>query len=71
MRKIIRDHFGVSNREIKLNRTEKGKPVLDMPKNNRFSFNVSHHGDYVIAASQVGSSIGVDTMTVERPSREK
>ncbi|CAD5121997.1 DgyrCDS10450 [Dimorphilus gyrociliatus] len=71
MRKIIRDHFGVSNSEIKLSRTEKGKPVLDMPKNNRFSFNVSHHGDYVIAAAQVGSPIGVDIMTIDSPSAER
>lgn len=53
--------------QIRLGRSEKGKPILENPNIPHCcpSFNVSHQGDYVVLASDCGPYCGVDTMKVE------
>jgi 4'-phosphopantetheinyl transferase len=55
---------------IKLGRTEKGKPYLmnNAPEGcERLSFNVSHHGDYVVLAAETFTDVGIDVMKLETP----
>ena len=71
MRKVICQCLGIPYNEIKLARTEKGKPYLTNPpadnKLENFNFNVSHQGNYAILAAEPLHDVGVDVMQVEYP----
>ena len=55
LRKAISQDLNISWANIQLLRTEKGRPFLNIPTNiigaDKYSFNVSHHGDYTVLAS--------------------
>jgi 4'-phosphopantetheinyl transferase len=65
IRKAIAECLHVPYKEIKLGRTEKGKPFLvNMPQES-FSFNVSHNGEYAVLAASRQGNIGIDVMKYE------
>ncbi|KRY37719.1 Beta-lactamase-like protein 2, partial [Trichinella spiralis] len=69
MRKAISVCTGLAWDEIKLIRSSTGKPMLDesIKLDYQFSFNLSHHGDYVILATSSSSVCGADVMKIEYP----
>ena len=60
---------GLAYHCISLDRTEKGKPFLvNCPLScEQFDFNISHDGNYAVAAAELQYSVGVDIMQVDRP----
>ena len=71
MRKVISHCLGIPWNEIRLERTEKGKPFLAnevSPERRHFNFNVSHQGNYAVLAAEPRHHVGVDIMQVEWPS---
>lgn len=74
LRKIIHQVTKIPYSEVCLGRTEKGKPYLidELPVEYKgFSFNVSHHGDYVVLAAETHAEVGIDVMKLETPSGAK
>ncbi|KAL4229965.1 hypothetical protein ACF0H5_010355 [Mactra antiquata] len=74
LRRMLHRVTKIPYNEITLGRTEKGKPYLlntveDIYKD--LSFNVSHHGDYVVLAAEVNTAVGIDTMKLEKPAAAK
>eukprot|EP00058_Branchiostoma_floridae_P026098 XP_002611588.1 hypothetical protein BRAFLDRAFT_63764 [Branchiostoma floridae] len=72
IRKAINDQLGIPWRDIRLGRTEKGKPYLTSTvdaDHALFSFNVSHSGDYAVLAAESRNVVGVDVMKVDYPNR--
>ncbi|KRZ06587.1 Beta-lactamase-like protein 2, partial [Trichinella zimbabwensis] len=69
MRKAISVCTGLAWDEITLIRSSTGKPMLaeNIQLDYQFSFNLSHHGDYVILATSSSSVCGVDVMKIEYP----
>ncbi|XP_061184564.1 L-aminoadipate-semialdehyde dehydrogenase-phosphopantetheinyl transferase-like [Saccostrea echinata] len=63
--KAIADCLDIPYKEIKLGRTEKGKPYLVNKVQGSLSFNVSHNGDYAVLAASKSGIIGVDVMKYE------
>lgn len=64
LHKLVRDTLKISNSQIQLARTERGKPYfpnLNLP----LSFNVSHQGAYTVMAASPRSLLGVDIMRVD------
>ena len=60
------NHYGKSNKEIQLARTDKRKPYLvGQKESGGFSFNVSHQGQYSVLAAQDRCLLGVDVMQLE------
>eukprot|EP01121_Diplochlamys_sp_Union-15-3_P017357 TRINITY_DN6095_c0_g1_i2.p1 TRINITY_DN6095_c0_g1~~TRINITY_DN6095_c0_g1_i2.p1 ORF type:complete len:216 (-),score=23.54 TRINITY_DN6095_c0_g1_i2:18-665(-) len=55
---------GIPHREMKLNRTERGKPYHEnlVNKFTNFNFNVSHSDGWVVGGSEPYHLIGVDVM---------
>ena len=70
MRKVIAESLSIPYKEIKLSRTEKGKPFLENHAQHfpNFNFNVSHQGEYAVLAAESEYQIGVDVMQIEYPS---
>ncbi|XP_006814968.1 L-aminoadipate-semialdehyde dehydrogenase-phosphopantetheinyl transferase-like [Saccoglossus kowalevskii] len=72
LRKVVSDTLQIPWNEVKLARTDKGKPFLlnTVPKHlPNFNFNVSHQGDYSVIAAEPALQVGVDVMKVEQPNR--
>ncbi|KRZ74251.1 L-aminoadipate-semialdehyde dehydrogenase-phosphopantetheinyl transferase [Trichinella papuae] len=69
MRKAISVCTGLAWDEITLIRSSTGKPMLaeNIQLDYQFSFNLSHHGDYVILATSSSSVCGADVMKIEYP----
>lgn len=72
MRKFVNEFAGISYREIKFGRDERGKPEILYPAvgnfKNKVSFNVSHQGDFCVLVGEIGEfPLGVDVMRLERP----
>ncbi|XP_025084968.1 L-aminoadipate-semialdehyde dehydrogenase-phosphopantetheinyl transferase-like isoform X2 [Pomacea canaliculata] len=72
IRAAVSSMMGLPYGQIKLSRTEKGKPyILNQPNgktpSNRCNFNISHQGDYVVLAAEAQKLIGIDVMKVEWP----
>lgn len=64
LHKLIRETLQISNEEVILERTEKGKPYLPklaLP----FHFNVSHQGAYTVVAASPSHWVGVDVMRID------
>lgn len=64
MRKFVHEATLYPYNDIRFLRDERGKPVLSIPHSN-LAFNVSHQGDYVVLAGNVGDILGVDVMKLE------
>ncbi|CAI2355568.1 unnamed protein product [Caenorhabditis sp. 36 PRJEB53466] len=58
-------------KNIKFERTEKGKPYLVSPADTKFGLNTSHQGDYVAFASSCSSHVGVDIMRLDTQRNNK
>jgi len=68
-RHAVLQQTGLPYHSISLGRTEKGKPFLvNCPLLcEQFDFNISHDGDFAVAAAELRHLVGVDTMQVDRP----
>ena len=53
--------LGLENREVRLGRTQHGKPVLEM-EDSGWDYNVSHAGDWVVFAAGEARQLGLDVM---------
>jgi len=52
--------------EVKISRNEKGRPyLLEVDKNWNVDFNLSHSGEWIVAAITKNSSVGVDVEKIE------
>ncbi|XP_036393013.1 L-aminoadipate-semialdehyde dehydrogenase-phosphopantetheinyl transferase [Megalops cyprinoides] len=71
MRKLISERMGIAWDQIHLARTAKGKPFLASPPSpstlRRWSFNVSHQGDFAVLAAEQNLQVGVDVMKTAMP----
>ncbi|XP_061074232.1 L-aminoadipate-semialdehyde dehydrogenase-phosphopantetheinyl transferase [Conger conger] len=71
LRKLIWERMGISWDQIRFERTAKGKPFLANPPSStevcRWSFNVSHQGDFAVLAAEQGWQVGVDVMKTTMP----
>ncbi|XP_002131714.2 L-aminoadipate-semialdehyde dehydrogenase-phosphopantetheinyl transferase [Ciona intestinalis] len=58
--------LGVKWHDLKLSRTEKGKPILDPVVHNvhKIYFNASHQGDYAAVVAHNEHNVGIDIMDV-------
>lgn len=65
LRKLARETLQLSNDEIKLERTSKGKPYVSNVPNFPYKFNVSHQGSYTIVAASQSQLVGVDVMRID------
>lgn len=65
IRKAITECLNLPYKEIKLGRTEKGKPFLVNLVQESFSFNVSHNGEFAVLAASRNGNIGIDVMKYE------
>ena len=68
-RRAVLQQTGLPYQSISLDRTEKGKPFLVNSPSlcEQFDFNISHDGDYAVAAAELQHSVGVDIVQVDRP----
>jgi len=68
-RQAVLRQTGFPYHSILLDRTQKGKPFLVNcpPSCEQFNFNISHDGDYAVAAAELQHLVGVDIMQVDRP----
>nr|XP_015197204.1 PREDICTED: L-aminoadipate-semialdehyde dehydrogenase-phosphopantetheinyl transferase [Lepisosteus oculatus] len=70
IRKLISEKMGIVWNEINLQRTAKGKPFLANPAPSscvKYSFNISHQGDYAVLAAESGLQVGIDVMKTTLP----
>lgn len=67
LRKFVHKSTNLIYNEIEFIRDDKGKPILKNTLiDQEIAFNVSHQGDFVVLAGQVGlSTIGCDVMKLE------
>ena len=67
--------MGIVWDQIQLERTARGKPIVANPIADagqpRWSFNVSHQGDYAVLAAEPGLHVGADVMKTTAPGRER
>jgi len=66
LRKLARETLLLSNDEIKLERSVKGKPYVSNRPNFPYKFNVSHQGSYTVVAASDSQFVGVDVMRIDR-----
>lgn len=72
LRQLVHKVTKIPYADIRLARTEKGKPYLnnELPLElQTLSFNVSHHGEMVVLAAETNCSVGVDVMKLETPGK--
>nr|A0A1B3PEJ0.1 RecName: Full=Phosphopantetheinyl transferase; Short=PPTase [Thraustochytrium sp. ATCC 26185]AOG21007.1 phosphopantetheinyl transferase [Thraustochytrium sp. ATCC 26185] len=67
IRTMVAEALRVDPAEIELKRTEMGKPFVARPDPGTFSFNLSHHGDWVVLMGHPSRAVGVDIMKYEQP----
>ncbi|KAH3842146.1 L-aminoadipate-semialdehyde dehydrogenase-phosphopantetheinyl transferase-like [Dreissena polymorpha] len=70
LRRMLHRLTKIPYADIRLARTEKGKPYLtnELPPDFvSLSFNVSHHGDLVVLAGELACDVGIDVMKLETP----
>ncbi|ESN94883.1 hypothetical protein HELRODRAFT_133824, partial [Helobdella robusta] len=69
IRAAVRKALSLKNVDIKLQRTDNGRPFLEQTSgtNSNFDFNISHQDELVVLASEFHGRIGVDTMAIDRP----
>jgi len=69
LRKVIHKNLGIDYQDIRLDRSDKGKPFLTNELkedcDSQPSFNVSHQGSYSVLAAETRYLVGVDVMRVE------
>ena len=73
LRAAISEALNVPRAAVELSRTDRGKPCVTSgflsryPESTEFSFNISHHGDYVVLSAERCGGIGIDVMKIEQP----
>lgn len=78
LRRVVCHRIGIPWSEIRLKRSPRGKPYLELPEASahlsrfaaeagRWSFNLSHQGDCAVLAAERGLQVGVDVMKVAMP----
>lgn len=72
LRKFVSEKMNVPWSQIRLERTPRGKPYLATPPQVgppalRWSFNVSHQGDFAVLAAEQGLQVGADVMKTVMP----
>lgn len=71
MRKSVAETLAIPSDQVRLSRTPKKKPYLDMPTEHAklpgYNFNVTHSGDYVLLVSSPSTLIGVDVADIRPP----
>ncbi|CAL8372725.1 unnamed protein product [Gadus morhua 'NCC'] len=79
LRKFVCERIAVPWSEIQLARSPRGKPYLVLPEATtthtpplsreaqRWSFNISHQGEYAVLAAEQGLQVGVDVMKTTMP----
>ncbi|XP_071087387.1 L-aminoadipate-semialdehyde dehydrogenase-phosphopantetheinyl transferase-like [Haliotis cracherodii] len=68
IRRVLADMTGRDFINIRLRRTDKGKPFLEPAGSGEDfhgSFNVAHHGDFAVLAADAHHAVGTDVMKVE------
>lgn len=65
LRSCAANVFGLTNQEIVLDRTDKGKPKIKNAIDRTFDMNVSHHGRLAVLASDSSPKVGIDIMKIE------
>ncbi|CAJ0583334.1 unnamed protein product, partial [Mesorhabditis spiculigera] len=65
LRHAAKKFTGCEWKDIKFEKTEKGKPYLASPAGTTFGLNITHQGDYVAFASSCSSKVGVDFMRLD------
>nr|XP_039265020.1 L-aminoadipate-semialdehyde dehydrogenase-phosphopantetheinyl transferase-like [Styela clava] len=72
LRYSISKSMNIPWEKIKLIRTDKGKPIVDLKNSEQnfntklaeIGFNISHNGDFVVAVTDMTPQVGVDVMNV-------
>ncbi|KAL8587657.1 hypothetical protein ACOMHN_045346 [Nucella lapillus] len=72
IRRVVSSLLGIPYADVKLARTDKGKPYVANPQDGETgdescNFNISHQGDFVVIAADERCEVGVDVMKVEWP----
>lgn len=71
---VVHNILKIPHDEIIIKRTLEGKPYLEYDKLGsdfpNFNFNVSHHGDYVVIASEPLCLVGLDVVSYTTPQNE-
>uniref|UniRef100_T1JM81 L-aminoadipate-semialdehyde dehydrogenase-phosphopantetheinyl transferase n=1 Tax=Strigamia maritima TaxID=126957 RepID=T1JM81_STRMM len=65
LRKLINEYLKIEYSQVRLDRTEKGKPFLvnELPAgSSSLNFNLSHNGKYVVLAGEPKFQVGIDVM---------
>ncbi|XP_064638099.1 L-aminoadipate-semialdehyde dehydrogenase-phosphopantetheinyl transferase-like [Lineus longissimus] len=71
LRKAISDTLQIPYGDVRLDRTEKGKPFLVNTVATHFSFNVSHQGKLAVLATEFDKDVGIDVMEITQPRGSK
>ncbi|KAK5580477.1 hypothetical protein RB653_000495 [Dictyostelium firmibasis] len=72
MIELVKNMLSLDYDSIKFKRTESNKPYLSTTNSKKFSFNVSHDSNWVIAiGSLISDSIGIDIMDCKIPRNQK
>ncbi|KAI6177483.1 4'-phosphopantetheinyl transferase [Aphelenchoides bicaudatus] len=65
LRQAVCKLTGASWADVKIERTEKGKPFIVQPEGFDIGLNASHQGDYTVFATSCSSKVGVDVMRLD------
>ncbi|KAI6239130.1 4'-phosphopantetheinyl transferase [Aphelenchoides fujianensis] len=65
LRRAVNEFTGAEWKDIKIERTERGKPYVTNPPDFHFGLNASHQGDYTVFATSCSDSVGVDVMRLD------
>lgn len=68
IRKFVSEKMGIAWDKILLKRSENGKPFVANPDTDtrRWTFNVSHEGDFAVLAADPELEVGADVMNTNR-----
>jgi len=69
IRRCIKMISSIQWKDIRLQRSEKGKPVCVNATSGKLFFNISHQGDYTVLAASTQNNIGVDVMKFSPPNQ--
>ncbi|KAI6188723.1 4'-phosphopantetheinyl transferase [Aphelenchoides besseyi] len=65
LRRAVCKFTGANWADVKIERTEKGKPFVVNPPDCHFGLNASHQGDYTVFATSCSPGVGVDVMRLD------
>lgn len=65
LRQAVCKLTGAEWSQVKIERTEKGKPYIVNPEGFSIGLNASHQGDYTVFSTSCSSNVGVDVMRLD------